>query len=61
LEERPYVERHGLAAVRQVVESRFLQTAEFNPAFVLMQYIGYLRRGNPNDPKDTDHSGYDSG
>ncbi|MEO7971239.1 MAG: hypothetical protein ABI698_08070 [bacterium] len=27
-------------------------------AFVLMQYFGYLRR-NPNDPQDTDYSGYD--
>ena len=23
-----------------------------------MQYFGYLRR-NPNDPQDTDHTGYD--
>jgi hypothetical protein len=45
-------------AVRQVAEDQDLQTAEFNRAFVLMQYIGYLRR-NPNDPQDSDHSGYD--
>ena len=32
--------------------------AESNRAFVLMQYIGYLRR-NPNDPQDTDYTGYD--
>ena len=31
---------------------------EFNNAFVLMQYFGYLRR-NPNDIPDSDHTGYD--
>jgi len=30
---------------------------EFNRAFVLMQYFGYLRR-NPNDAPDSDYSGY---
>jgi len=30
---------------------------EFNKAFVLMQYFGYLHR-NPNDPPDTDFAGY---
>ena len=44
--------------LRQVAEDQDLQTAEFNRAFVLMQYFGYLRR-NPNDPQDTDYSGYD--
>ncbi|HEV7747049.1 MAG TPA: PQQ-dependent sugar dehydrogenase [Pyrinomonadaceae bacterium] len=29
----------------------------FNESFVLMEYFGYLRR-NPNDPPDTDFSGY---
>jgi len=29
-----------------------------NRAFVLMQYFGYLRR-NPNDPQDSDYTGYD--
>ena len=42
-------------ALRQVAEDQDLQTAEFNRAFVLMQYLGYLRR-NPNDPQDTDYS-----
>ena len=37
---------------------RILFNAEFNRAFVLMQYLGYLRR-NPNDPQDTDYTGYD--
>jgi hypothetical protein len=31
--------------------------AEFNRAFVLMQYFGYLRR-NPDDLPDTDYSGF---
>ena len=35
-----------------------LVSAEFNRAFVLMQFFGYLRR-NPDDPQDTDHTGYD--
>ena len=30
---------------------------ESNPAFVLMQYFGYLRR-NPNDVPDSDFAGY---
>lgn len=45
-------------AVRQVAEDQDLQTAEFNRAFVLMEYLGYLGR-NPNNPQDTDYSGYD--
>ena len=44
--------------LRQVAEDQDLFNAEFNRAFVLMQYIGYLRR-NPNDPQDTDYTGYD--
>jgi hypothetical protein len=45
-------------AVRAVGDDQDLDHAEFNRAFVLMQFYGYLRR-NPNDPQDTDHSGYD--
>jgi CSLREA domain-containing protein len=45
-------------AVRQVAEDSDLASAEFNRAFVLMQYLGYLRR-NPNDPQDSDYTGYD--
>ena len=45
-------------ALRQVAEDPDLSSAEFNRAFVLMQYFGYLRR-NPNDPQDTDYTGYD--
>jgi uncharacterized repeat protein (TIGR01451 family) len=44
--------------LRQVAEDTDLNTAEFNRAFVLMEYFGYLRR-NPNDPQDTDYTGYD--
>jgi FG-GAP-like repeat/Domain of unknown function (DUF4214) len=45
-------------ALRQVAESQNLYNAEFNRAFVLMEYFGYLRR-NPNDTPDSDYSGYD--
>ena len=45
-------------ALRDVAENTILTTNEFNRAFVLMQYFGYLRR-NPNDPQDTDYTGYD--
>ena len=45
-------------AVRDVAENQTLQQQEFDRAFVLMQYFGYLRR-NPNDAPDTDYTGYD--
>jgi len=45
-------------ALRKVAENSTLVTNEFNRAFVLMQFFGYLRR-NPNDPQDTDYTGYD--
>ena len=44
--------------LRAVAEDPDLNRAEFNRAFVLMQFFGYLRR-NPNDPQDTDYTGYD--
>ena len=44
--------------LRAVAEHTNLVNAEFNRAFVLMQYFGYLRR-NPNDPQDTDYTGFD--
>ena len=44
--------------LRAVADDQDLNNAEFNRAFVLMQYFGYLRR-NPNDPQDTDYTGYD--
>jgi hypothetical protein len=46
------------AVLRAVAENQNLQNAEFNKAFVLMQYFGYLRR-SPNDFPDSDHTGYD--
>jgi sugar lactone lactonase YvrE len=46
------------AALRSVIESGSVFNAEFNPAFVLMQYFGYLRR-NPDDAPDGNFSGYD--
>ena len=45
-------------AVRQVAEDPDLNSGEFNRAFVLMQYFGYLRR-DPNSGNDTDYTGYD--
>jgi len=45
-------------ALRQVAEDQDLFNSESNRAFVLMQYLGYLRR-NPNDPQDPDYSGFD--
>jgi photosystem II stability/assembly factor-like uncharacterized protein len=45
-------------ALRQVAEDPDLYNGESNRAFVLAQYFGYLRR-NPNDPQDTDYTGYE--
>jgi hypothetical protein len=47
-------------AVRQVADDSDLFNAEFNRAFVLAEYFGYLRR-NPNDAPETtmDYTGYD--
>src|SRR5437764_14908431 len=44
--------------LRAVAEDPDLASSEKNRAFVLMQYFGYLRR-NPNDPQDTDYTGYE--
>jgi alpha-tubulin suppressor-like RCC1 family protein len=45
-------------AVRMIAEDQDLYNAEYNRAFVLAEYFGYLRR-NPNDPQDSDYTGYD--
>jgi hypothetical protein len=45
------------SVLRQVAESQALKTNEFNRAFVLMQYYGYLRR-NPDDTPDGDFRGW---
>jgi hypothetical protein len=44
--------------LRAVAENQNLVDAEFNRAFVLIRYFGYLRR-NPDEPHDTDYTGYD--
>jgi hypothetical protein len=44
--------------VRAVAEDSDLNNAEKNKAFVLMQYLGYLRR-DPNVGPDSDYTGYD--
>lgn len=44
--------------VRQIAEDGDLNNTEKNKAFVLMQYLGYLRR-DPNSGQDTDYTGYD--
>ena len=46
------------AALRSVVESDSVFRTLYNPAFVLAQYYGYLRR-NPDDAPDNNFSGYD--
>jgi hypothetical protein len=44
--------------LQAVAEDSDLAGAEFNRAFVLMQFFGYLRR-DPNTGNDTDYTGYD--
>jgi hypothetical protein len=44
--------------LRKIAENPTYTAAEFNRAFVLMQYFGYLRR-NPDDLPNTDFSGFD--
>ena len=43
--------------LRLIAESPNLVAGEFNRAFVLMQFFGYLRR-NPNDAPDSNFDGY---
>jgi len=45
------------SALRKVAESDALVRQEFDRAFVLMQYFGYLRR-NPDDAPDGNMNGY---
>jgi hypothetical protein len=44
--------------LKKVAENPSLVQQEFDRAFVLMQYFGYLRR-DPNSGPDSDFSGYD--
>jgi hypothetical protein len=41
-----------------VADSNSVFQKQYNPAFVLMEYYGYLRR-NPDDAPDNNFSGYD--
>jgi hypothetical protein len=43
--------------VRAMAENSNLDSRDFNKAFVLMQYFGYLRR-NPDEGNDTNFDGY---
>jgi len=43
--------------LRRVAENATLASQEFNRAFVLMEYFGYLRR-NPNEAPDINFNGY---
>ena len=45
------------SVLRRVAEDATLAQREFSPAFVLMQYFGYLRR-NPDDPPDPNFDGF---
>lgn len=47
-------------ALRNIAQSRSIYNQQYNPALVLMQYFGYLRR-NPSDPPEPtlDFAGYD--
>ena len=45
-------------AFRSVIESNSVFQKLYNPAFVLSQYYGYLRR-NPDDMPDNNFDGYD--
>jgi subtilase family protein len=45
------------AALRSVAENAAFQQKEFNNAFVLMEYFGYLQR-DPDAAPDTDFTGY---
>ena len=43
--------------LRKITEKSTFKQAEFNRAFVLMEYFGYLRR-NPDDPPDNNLDGF---
>jgi hypothetical protein len=45
------------AVLRAAAENATLHQREFNKAFVLMQYFGYMLR-NPNDAPDTNYDGW---
>jgi hypothetical protein len=43
--------------LRKVADSRSVYNRQYNPAFVVTQYFGYLRRA-PNDSPDFNYNGY---
>ena len=45
------------AVIRQLIQDQAFSQKEFNSAFVLMQYFGYLRR-NPDDAPDNNLDGF---
>lgn len=46
------------SVLRQVADDADFRASQSNPAFVLMEYFGYLRR-NPTEAPDTNFTGYD--
>ena len=46
------------SVLRKIAEKENFAATEFNRAFVLMQYFGYLRR-NPDDAPDSNFDGFD--
>jgi len=46
-----------VSALRSIADSDSVRGAEFRPSFVLLEYLGYLRRA-PTDPPDAGDSGY---
>lgn len=46
------------AVLRAIADNAVLMQREFNRAFVLSQYFGYLRR-NPDDAPDSDFRGWE--
>jgi hypothetical protein len=45
-------------ALLSVIASESVFNRQYNPSFVLMEYLGYLRR-NPDDAPDGNHDGFD--
>jgi glucose/arabinose dehydrogenase len=45
------------AILLEIVETAAVYNKQYNPAFVLLQYFGYLRR-NPSDPPDSNLAGF---
>lgn len=50
--------RSRAQVLRQIVENQFFYDAEYNAAFVEMQYFGYLRRNPQDEPDNLDGYNY---